>query len=154
MGKSKTTLQICRKYIKYLEGDTLKPDVSGIFSRDCFEEWVETRRSKPKQPEESFRRAVTAHIRGTDCRQPFKQEEEEAILAWVRRKGAFDKAFHKNDKRIGNVGFRGLGYHEKLKQSASTSSSTSELESGQTAAKASNLKEIECKKINRFTRTK
>ena len=42
--------------------------VEKVFSRACFNRWLETRTKTPKEPQESFRRALTSHVRGTDQR--------------------------------------------------------------------------------------
>ena len=42
--------------------------VERVFSEDCFKRWLETRTKAPKEPQESFRRALTSHVRGTDQR--------------------------------------------------------------------------------------
>mmetsp|Transcript_3711 Transcript_3711/g.4955 ORF Transcript_3711/g.4955 Transcript_3711/m.4955 type:complete len:104 (+) Transcript_3711:65-376(+) len=82
-----TSIQIFRRYIvKKIENGIETFDASEVFSKECFLEWLRTRNQVPKQPEESFRRALTAHIRASDRRSPFSQEEEAAILCILRKK--------------------------------------------------------------------
>ena len=37
--------------------------MSGVFTKECFKRWVDTRQSKLVAPEESYRRALTAHCK-------------------------------------------------------------------------------------------
>jgi len=134
-----TTLQVCRNFITYSTDNETVVDVSGMFSRRCFETWVRSRREAPLKPEESFRRAITAHIRGTDCRQPFTPSEERAILHRLRGKGAFDQAFAKNDKHIGRVGFRSKGFHESKRESSNDGESQALKRKGNTAISKNKL---------------
>lgn len=62
-------------------------------------------------------------MRGTSGRKPFTAEEEEAILALVRKKHVWP-CFAKNEHtKVGLQGFKGKGFHE-TQQRASTSDLT------------------------------
>mmetsp|Transcript_18296 Transcript_18296/g.22230 ORF Transcript_18296/g.22230 Transcript_18296/m.22230 type:complete len:470 (+) Transcript_18296:220-1629(+) len=109
---SGTALQVFRKY---MWSDKVL-NVDQVFSRDCFLGWLRSRSSRPRRPYESFRRALTAHVRGSDGRRPFTKREEEALLIYLRKKGEnpFDSIFPPGEvPHVGTVGFRGKGYHEK-----------------------------------------
>lgn len=43
-------------------------NVDRVFSKECYKLWLDSRSKTPKQPKESFRRALTSHVRGTDQR--------------------------------------------------------------------------------------
>eukprot|EP00924_Labyrinthula_sp_SR-Ha-C_P007934 snap_masked-scaffold_41-processed-gene-0.16-mRNA-1 protein AED:1.00 eAED:1.00 QI:0/0/0/0/1/1/6/0/380 len=55
-----------------------------IISKECFKEWVKTRRGKLKNPRGSFRRTIYAHLRGADGRLPFAPDVESSILQKLR----------------------------------------------------------------------
>eukprot|EP00511_Aplanochytrium_stocchinoi_P009778 CAMPEP_0204863808 /NCGR_PEP_ID=MMETSP1348-20121228/3584_1 /ASSEMBLY_ACC=CAM_ASM_000700 /TAXON_ID=215587 /ORGANISM="Aplanochytrium stocchinoi, Strain GSBS06" /LENGTH=599 /DNA_ID=CAMNT_0052014235 /DNA_START=62 /DNA_END=1861 /DNA_ORIENTATION=+ len=107
-----TSLSIFRKYISCSEA-TGEIDVSQIFSFACFNEWTLARKIPPKNPAQSFRRTLTAHIRGTDERQPFFADEEAAILEHIRKPDPFKYTFGITGHNIGQKGFGGVGYHEQ-----------------------------------------
>jgi len=48
-------------------------DASPILSKKCYDTWVSTRKGTLKQPQESFRRVLTAHVCGMDGRRPFPE---------------------------------------------------------------------------------
>jgi len=88
-------------------------DASGVFTLECYQRWLSTRQKTPKLPEESFRRAITAHIRGTNGRKPFAEEQERAVLKILRKRrrwNCFD-----TEQTIGKLGYQKLGYHEEKK---------------------------------------
>lgn len=87
-------------------------DATEVLSYECYQRWLNTRQQKPKMPEESFRRAITAHVRGADGRRPFEKHIEAAILNEVRKRSAW-KCFGGNSS-IGKLGFKKRGYHEEL----------------------------------------
>jgi len=114
-GNSRTSLAIFRKHMIYSPEGI---DPSGIFTNKCYEDWLSSRATNPKRPEESFRRALTAQLRGSDGRQPFTVEEETAILKCIRSKNIFAGMFNNSEGTgagIGNIGFRGRGFHEMVK---------------------------------------
>mmetsp|Transcript_4739 Transcript_4739/g.5502 ORF Transcript_4739/g.5502 Transcript_4739/m.5502 type:complete len:488 (+) Transcript_4739:337-1800(+) len=123
--RKKTSLEVFKQNIsRTIEKDEqgniqTKIDASGILTPKCFNEWLNTRVSMPKHPEGSFRRTLTAHVRGSDQRSPFSPEEEVAILKLLRGPYPFEKVFENSNndsnvnKSIGRNGFRSLGYHEK-----------------------------------------
>jgi len=121
-----SSLKVFEEFVKYLPASdsnnekigengslNIACDASGILSKDCFDKWVETRTSKPKYPEESFRRAITAHIRGSDGRRPFKPIIEKALLVELRKKKIWPCFAHLENK-IGVLGYQKLGYYESL----------------------------------------
>lgn len=80
-------------------------DASGIASDECFSMWLTSRRMPSKSnPKKCFQRALSAHLTASDGRQPFSPEEERAVLSLLRGGGLLPKP----------LGFRGLGYNEKL----------------------------------------
>lgn len=87
-------------------------DASGLVSRQCYDLWVNTRKTLPPNPEKAFQRSLSAHVTGVDGRVPFTQDEEEAVLRILRRKERW-LCFEKSNTRFGQMGFRAKGYHEK-----------------------------------------
>lgn len=95
-------------------------DVDGIFSEECFLEWLNTRKKKVKNKYESFRRALMSHLTGQDSRKPFAPEIEEALLRVVRATKVWTCFQNKYDDegkpvQVGLYGFRGQGYFEKMR---------------------------------------
>jgi hypothetical protein len=94
-------------------------DTSEILGRECYEAWINTRRAGLKKPEESFRRALTAHVTGADRRRPFPPDVEKSLLVELRRQQTWPcfegRAGASDDRaiKIGEQGFRTMGYHEK-----------------------------------------
>uniref|UniRef100_A0A7S3PHE1 Uncharacterized protein n=1 Tax=Aplanochytrium stocchinoi TaxID=215587 RepID=A0A7S3PHE1_9STRA len=91
--------------------ETDKYDATEVLSMECYQRWLQTRQKRPKMPEESFRRAITAHVRGADGRRPFSAEVETAILKELRKKGCW-KCFSR-ESTIGKLGYKKYGYHEE-----------------------------------------
>jgi len=83
-----------------------------VLGKACFDEWVASRKSRPQKPEESFRKAITAHLCKASGRRPFTPEVEAAILKIVRQKKPWPMAVQLN-LTIGANGFRAKGYHEQ-----------------------------------------
>jgi len=94
-------------------------DASRILKTECYEAWINTRRASLKKPEESFRRALTAHVCGADRRRPFPEHVEKAMLYELRKQQTwecFEGKLSKNENKpikIGEQGFRTMGFHEK-----------------------------------------
>ncbi|KAH9255251.1 hypothetical protein BASA81_006691 [Batrachochytrium salamandrivorans] len=89
-------------------------DASGIASEECFAMWLKSRRIPSKSnPRKCFQRALSAHLTASDGRQPFSPEEEQAVLSLLRGGRLRPKP----------LGFRGLGYNEKLRMMTSPPSS-------------------------------
>jgi len=65
---------------------TVQLDASSIVSSACYQLWLDTRIGVPNYPQRTFQRSLTAHLTGSDERQPFLAEEEAAILKVVRVK--------------------------------------------------------------------
>ena len=86
-------------------------DASRVMSIECFNTWVATRQTYPKQPEESFRRVLIGHICGIDRRRPFPARVESSLLKIVRKKEVWE-CFKGSDVSIGIRGFRKKGFHE------------------------------------------
>mmetsp|Transcript_285 Transcript_285/g.298 ORF Transcript_285/g.298 Transcript_285/m.298 type:complete len:274 (-) Transcript_285:803-1624(-) len=117
-GFNNTSINV---FLKFVEVDKSgKVDASKILSKACYEHWLETRQSPPQRPQESFRRAVTAHVRAADGRRPFPEDIEPAVLTELRKKGPW-KCFDK-DSSIGKLGYKKKGYWEekRLNQSLAT----------------------------------
>lgn len=87
-------------------------DASRILSKECYDKWVATRRSKLKQPQESFRRVLTAHVCGLDGRRPFPVDVEKSLLKALRKREIWE-CFRDTGVSIGIRGFRNVGYHER-----------------------------------------
>jgi len=94
-------------------------DASLILSKACYDSWLKTRKRRPKYPEESFRRAVTAHVKGSDGRRPFPPGIEAALLVELKKKQHWPCFSHMENK-IGVLGYQKLGYHEERRSEFST----------------------------------
>ena len=95
-------------FMQFIDEDA---DTKRVFSKECFDTWVVTRKEPPKQPEESFRRVLTAHICGVDGRRPFPPKIEASLLQILRKKEVWE-CFRGTKVSIGIRGFRNFGYHE------------------------------------------
>lgn len=88
-------------------------DVADIFSTKCFSYWLNTRPNEIKHPQQSFQRALYAHIRGADGRKPFPEEVEKALLRELRQESnPWTRMFGENVFKLGKKGFKRCGYHE------------------------------------------
>jgi len=88
-------------------------DASAVNGPECYRQWLDSRSEVSVDPAKSFQRCLTAHLTGSDGRQPFQSDEEEAILRVVRLKCKWP-AFAGTDLTIGLKGFRAHGFHEKI----------------------------------------
>jgi len=88
-------------------------DASAVNGPECYRQWLDSRSETSVDPAKSFQRCLTAHLTGSDGRQPFQPDEEEAILGVVRLKCKWP-AFVGTDLTIGLKGFRAHGFHEKI----------------------------------------
>eukprot|EP00924_Labyrinthula_sp_SR-Ha-C_P010599 snap_masked-scaffold_61-processed-gene-0.36-mRNA-1 protein AED:1.00 eAED:1.00 QI:0/-1/0/0/-1/1/1/0/265 len=95
--------------------DAEKKSAEKMVSKDCFEKWVNTRKNKLKQPEESFRRVLTAHVCGLDGRKPFPEAVEKSLLVELRKRQVWS-CFKGTKSTIGVRGFRNYGFHENKEQ--------------------------------------
>uniref|UniRef100_A0A6S8BU75 Uncharacterized protein n=1 Tax=Aplanochytrium stocchinoi TaxID=215587 RepID=A0A6S8BU75_9STRA len=116
----RTSFQVFRTFITY-PCQRGAPDVSKVFSTECFDEWLRTRAKLPKNPEKTFRRALTAHVCGTNGCSPFTDAEERALLKFLRRKDSSGSVFVEQWENVGKKGFWGVGYHEKTRNDGTSS---------------------------------
>ena len=113
MHVATSALSVFRNYIKYNSDGKL--DVSGILTKECFDEWLTTRASEPKNLEEAFRKAVVGHCQGLWGRKPFPYKIEVELLKLLRKRRVWP-CFAKSKHRIGIGGFRATRYWEKYSQ--------------------------------------
>lgn len=106
-------------------------DVSGIISKQCFNEWLQTKAKRPQFPEHAFRKIVSGHCRGDLGLAPFAPVVEKAVLKLLRQKKVWP-CFADTKFRIGIRGFQKKGYwenrlrkREELENSSSRESSAS-----------------------------
>lgn len=111
-------------------------DAVGILTKECFKKWVETRKSQLKQPEESFRRVLTAHVCGLIGRKPFSADVEASLLRCLRRKQVWP-CFKDTKVTIGIKGFRKAGFHENRRGIFGPNASSSRLSPIQTTSMTS-----------------
>mmetsp|Transcript_12306 Transcript_12306/g.14307 ORF Transcript_12306/g.14307 Transcript_12306/m.14307 type:complete len:358 (-) Transcript_12306:1291-2364(-) len=111
LSKPSGSLENFLKYVDYDSAGRVRADK--ILSKECFDEWVKGRLTKPERPGVSFRRALIGHVRGFDRRprKPFPPEVEAHLLVLLRRKIIWP-CFEGTNIRIGERGFRIRGYHE------------------------------------------
>ena len=108
-----TSIKLFRKFLERNHDGTL--NASKVISTACYQTWLETRTAPRKHSPESllaFRRALAAHVTGSDGRVPFEKEEEEAVLRTLRVKESWP-CFAEAGLKEGQVGFRAAGFHEK-----------------------------------------
>lgn len=114
-SKGLTSLDSFNRFVKYTDG---KCDASGILSTECYELWHSTRRILAANPEDSFRRTITAHVTGTKKRKPFSEEVERSLLPRLRARQVWPCFEGRTDKKgdpitIGRTGFRAKGHFEQ-----------------------------------------
>ena len=111
-NKTLTSLEVFRAFIIKGHNDLL--DASGLLSFDCFSLWLSSRgHHATNEPARKFRRALIAHLTGTDGRTPFSQEEEQAVLKAVRIQAPWQCFNHLHTTKRPLMGFRSRGFHEK-----------------------------------------
>lgn len=136
------SINVFREFIIRRGDGTL--DASRILSPECFHNWQHTRKKLPANPAKSFQRTLSAHITGIDNRAPFTEVEEQAVLAEVRQKTRWPCFAHLPTK-MGEMGFRAKGFHEKRaalaqeeKQDGSSNSGGEDEENGATSQEYNN----------------
>ena len=112
--KKEKSILIFELYVQRKADGTL--DASKVLGRTCFEHWLNTRGSKPKNPPEAFRKALTSHCAGVDGRKPFEPELERALLNELRQKKVWP-CFIGTKSKVGLRGFQVKGYWERRKYS-------------------------------------
>ena len=114
---SKTSMRVFREFI-HVNPVTKELDASPLFSKECYETWLSTRRKKVPNPPKHFQRTISAHLTGLDGRVPFYEAEERAVLIEARKKQIWPcfEDFPDPKPQVGMLGFRALGYHEKRAQ--------------------------------------
>jgi hypothetical protein len=125
-----TSIKIFRRFIRHTPDSygTSALDASAIVGAECFAAWRQSRVGDIDM-ERNFQRCLTAHLTKSDGRKPFDAAEEKAVLRVVRQKRTWP-AFQGTTHRIGQKGFRALGFHERLTDSDPAASSPSHMESG------------------------
>eukprot|EP00924_Labyrinthula_sp_SR-Ha-C_P005170 maker-scaffold_1-snap-gene-23.24-mRNA-1 protein AED:0.02 eAED:0.02 QI:140/1/1/1/0/0/3/260/409 len=134
-----TSYQIFMQFVKRSTDNSV--DVSQVISKPCFQMWIQTRVEMPKKPEESFRKAVTAHLRGADRRKPFPADVEFELLKLVRKKHVWP-AFLGTNSIVGIIGFQGKGHWEKQKLTGIEKPAEENLETQLLALKKRKVKSI------------
>lgn len=113
-----STLKLfCKYVVNQSHGEV---DASGIFSLNCYMEWLAMKRSIPKRPAEAFRKAVTGHCRGDNGLHPFSEKVEQAVLHILRQKKVWD-CFVGSGIKIGLRGFQTEGFWERKNKSKTQS---------------------------------
>ncbi|KAH9256084.1 hypothetical protein BASA81_005860 [Batrachochytrium salamandrivorans] len=106
------SLRLFRSHLQYRADGTV--DASQIHSRQCYLGWLRIGRKADSENEcKKFQRSLSNHTSGVDGRTPFEPEEEAAILLVLRQKRNWP-CFHPS-MRIGSLGYRSYGYHEKIR---------------------------------------
>mmetsp|Transcript_5714 Transcript_5714/g.7496 ORF Transcript_5714/g.7496 Transcript_5714/m.7496 type:complete len:249 (-) Transcript_5714:366-1112(-) len=121
-------------YETFMEHVTYEPDgtcnCNGIFSRQCYEDWLDSRQIIPKRPEQSFRRALVGHVTGESRRKPFPPEIESCVLERLRERRVWEcfAQDEESDIRIGVQGFRKMGYYESRSEELKVNTSPNSAE--------------------------
>ena len=76
-----------RSYLKQIihPSGQIELDATEVISKECFEDWISSRKTTPIHPRRSFQRALSAHITGLGGRMAFEENEEIAILKVIRQ---------------------------------------------------------------------
>lgn len=106
-----STLQMFEKYVTLNEIGQL--DATMLFSLQCYNEWLNTRKTYPKNPPEAFRKMITGHCRGDSGLLPFQPQIEKAVVFMLRRRRVWE-CFRGTGVKVGLRGFKTKGYWEKL----------------------------------------
>lgn len=98
----------------------------------CYKYWLNSRKNKMEHPQESFRRVLYSHLRGSYGRKAFSEAVELSLLRILRKTdernypiNAWKNCFPEANTDIGKPGFEKLGYHESRKKSAERESMVS-----------------------------
>lgn len=114
------TLQLLLSYVK-VDSQSNKVDTSGILSKKCYEHWLKSRSVMPKNPEEAFRKIITAHCRGDNGMQHFPKQIEESLLKNLRQKRIWPCFEANSNVKIGKRGFKSYGHWERRERTLSVS---------------------------------
>mmetsp|Transcript_1373 Transcript_1373/g.2118 ORF Transcript_1373/g.2118 Transcript_1373/m.2118 type:complete len:238 (+) Transcript_1373:923-1636(+) len=106
-----TSMQIFQMFITYDAYGNV--DASGITSKECYNAWLQTRKSCLKNPELTFVQSVRGHITGTKegGRNPLSPGAEASILKIIRQKKVWP-CFQGTKAKYGSRGMKITGYHE------------------------------------------
>mmetsp|Transcript_16270 Transcript_16270/g.19021 ORF Transcript_16270/g.19021 Transcript_16270/m.19021 type:complete len:138 (-) Transcript_16270:586-999(-) len=106
--KFKTAYEVFMDFVVYLPSGEVKTEK--MLSKECYNAWLKSRRSQPKKPQKSFRKALLEHVCAKNSRKQFPKEVERSLLKHLRQR----KTWHcfKGEASIGCYGFKGFGYHE------------------------------------------
>lgn len=108
----KSAMKVFLKYVKVSEDEV---DATKIFSLQCFNDWLSTKKNYPKKPAEAFRKTITGHVRGDTGLQPFAPEVEQAILKLLKKREIWP-CFRGSGLKIGLRGFQTPGFWETKQQ--------------------------------------
>lgn len=114
--KTQTFISIITRYMKCSDDGYV--DVSGVFSRQCYEHCLFMCHNETQNPEECFRKSILRYVSGKGTH--FSPVVENAILDYIRQNkvwDCFDGYFYNDDPskpiKIGKRGCKVFGYHEK-----------------------------------------
>ncbi|GBG24220.1 Hypothetical Protein FCC1311_004382 [Hondaea fermentalgiana] len=107
----KTSMEIFMTHVRRDEHGYV--DASGIMSRECFEEWEASRKSKLKNPHLTFVHTVRSHVTGDPKtgRNPFPEDVEASLIKLFRRRQIWP-CFRGTRVKYGIRGMFVTGYHE------------------------------------------
>uniref|UniRef100_A0A7S2RJ50 Uncharacterized protein n=1 Tax=Mucochytrium quahogii TaxID=96639 RepID=A0A7S2RJ50_9STRA len=106
-----TSMEIFQMFITYDAYGNV--DASGVISKECYNAWLQTRKSCLKNPELTFVQSVRGHITGTKegGRNPLSPGAEASILKIIRQKKVWP-CFQGTKAKYGSRGMNIAGYHE------------------------------------------
>mmetsp|Transcript_15589 Transcript_15589/g.20007 ORF Transcript_15589/g.20007 Transcript_15589/m.20007 type:complete len:383 (-) Transcript_15589:678-1826(-) len=107
-------------------------DTSGIFSVECYREWLDSRSQRPQNPEISYRSSLLVHVTGSNHTRPFPYIVEGSVLKRLRQKKVWE-CFRNTEIKIGIQGFRGKAYHEDVSSDNECDAMSVESEGGKLA---------------------
>lgn len=107
----KTSMEIFMTHVRTMADGTT--DASGIMSRECFDEWEASRKSKLKNPHLTFVHTVRSHVTGDPKtgRNPFPENVETSLLKLFRRRQIWP-CFRGTRVKYGIRGMFVTGFHE------------------------------------------
>lgn len=108
-SKERASMALFLSFVKHFKDGSIssKP----ILGKSCYETWLKSRKGHLKCPEEAFRKAVTAHVKGSDGRRPFPPLIEAQLINILRKRKVWE-CFKGGERRIGERGCYVKGFWE------------------------------------------
>lgn len=127
-----TSFEVFMRFVRPANADYStddEVDASGILSRECYEAWLKTRRSLPKDSPRAFKDALKSIVMANNRCKPFPNAVERDLLRHLRAERVWPCFENDSSVQIGKRGWKIKGFHERQAEEghnsiASTSSSS------------------------------